>query len=300
MARANPRYLTFVAALAATLHGASSKENQQPFATPQEAAQALIDAAEHNDIAAMLKVLGPDGKDIIESGDPAEDMKHRAEFASSAHQKLRIDQDNPLNTTLVIGEQEWPFPIPLVEKDGKWRFDPSKGRLEILARRIGRNELNAIDVCRGYVEAQLEYAAEDRNKAGMLQYAQKIVSSPGKHDGLYWDGANIVPKSFAEAAESYAKEGNKLQPFHGYYFKVLKAQGPDAQGGSLGYVVKGQMIGGFALVAWPAEYGVSGIHTFIVNHHAIVYQKDLGAGSATLARQMTRFNPDKSWRPVEE
>src|SRR6266850_6164060 len=149
MARADLRFLTLIATLAAALHAANPKENQQTFATPQEAAQALIDAAEHNDIAAMLKLLGPDGKDIIDSGDPAEDTKYRAEFVSSSHQKLRIDQDNPLNTTLVIGEQEWPFPIPLVEKDGKWRFDASKGRLEILARRIGRNELNAIDVCRG-------------------------------------------------------------------------------------------------------------------------------------------------------
>ena len=301
MARVKLSYLALFAALAAELlHAANPKENQQAFASPQEAAQALIDATEHNDIAALLKVLGPDGKDIIESGDPAEDTKHRAEFARSAHQKLRIDQESPVNTTLVIGEQEWPFPVPLVEKDGKWRFDSSKGRLEILARRIGRNELNAVDVCRGYAEAQFEYAAEDRDKNGVLEYAQKIVSSPGKHDGLYWDGANIVPKSFAEAAESYAKEGSKLQPFHGYYFKVLKAQGPDAPGGALSYVVKGQMIGGFALVAWPAEYGVSGIHAFIVNHHGIVYQKDLGASSAALARQMTRFNPDKSWRPVEE
>jgi hypothetical protein len=295
-----PHHLTLIAALAATLQAAPPKQNQQTFATPQEAAQALIDATEHNDSAALLKILGPGCEDIMGSGDPAEDTKHRAEFARSAREKLTIDQDNPLNTTLVVGNQEWPFPIPLVQKDGKWRFDSSKGRLEILARRVGRNELNAIDVCRGYVEAQLEYAAEDRDKNGILEYAQKIVSSSGKHDGLYWDGANIVPKSFAEAAESYAKEGNKLQPFHGYYFKVMKAQGPDAQGGALSYVVKGQMIGGFALVAWPAEYGVSGIHTFIVNHHGVVYQKDLGAGSAALARQMIRFNPDKSWRPVEE
>jgi hypothetical protein len=300
MAKVNLTYVTVVVTLATGLHAAAPKENQQTFATPQEAAQALIDATEHNDIAALLKVLGPDGKDIIESGDPAEDVKHREEFTRSAHQKLRIDQDNPLNTTLVVGEQEWPFPIPLVEKDGKWRFDSAKGRMEILARRIGQNELNAVDVCRGYVEAQMEYAAEDRDKDGILEYAQKIVSSPGKQDGLYWDGATIVPKSFAEAAESYAKEGAKLQPYHGYYFRVLKAQGPDAQGGALSYVVKGEMIGGFALVAWPAEYGVSGIHTFIVNHHAIVYEKDLGAASATLAKQMTRFNPDKSWQPVEE
>jgi Protein of unknown function (DUF2950) len=300
MARVNLSHLTVVVVLASGLQAAAPKENQQTFATPQEAAQALIDATEHNDSAALLKVLGPDGKDIVASGDPAEDTKHREEFARSAHQKLRIDQDNPLNTILVIGDQEWPFPIPLVEKDGKWRFDSAKGRLEILARRIGQNELNAVDVCRGYVEAQQEYAAEDRDKDGILEYAQKIVSSPGKHDGLYWDGATIVPKSFAEAAESYAKEGAKLQPYHGYYFRVLKAQGPDAQGGALGYVVKGKMIGGFALVAWPAEYGVSGIHTFIVNHHGIVYEKDLGAGSAALAKQMIRFNPDKSWRPVDE
>ena len=300
MHTANLSYLAVVATLASALQAAAPKGNQETFATPQEAAQALIDATEHNDSAAMLKVLGPDGKDIIASGDPAEDVKHRAEFARLAHQKLRIDQDNPLNTTLIIGEQEWPFPVPLVEKDGKWRFDSAKGRLEILARRVGQNELNAVEVCRGYVEAQQEYAAEDRDKDGVLKYAQKIVSSPGQHDGLYWDGVTIVPKSFAEAAESYAKEGNKPQPYHGYYFRVLKAQGPDAQGGALSYVVKGKMIGGFALVAWPAEYGVSGIHCFIVNHHGKVYEKDLGAGSATLAKQMIRFNPDKSWRPVEE
>jgi hypothetical protein len=300
MARLSLGYVTVVVTLASGLHAAAPKAIQETFATPQEAAQALIDATEHNDTAAMMRVLGPDGKDIIASGDPAEDVKHRAEFARFAHQKLRIDQENPLNTTLIIGEQEWPFPVPLVEKDGKWRFDSTKGRLEILARRIGQNELNAVDVCRGYVEAQQEYAAEDRDNDGILEYAQKIISSPGKHDGLYWDGATIVPKAFAEAAESYAKEGTKLQPYHGYYFRVLKAQGPDAQGGALSYVVKGEMIGGFALVAWPAEYGVSGIHSFIVNHHGIVYEKDLGAGSATLAKQMTRFNPDKSWRPVEE
>ena len=150
------------------------------------------------------------------------------------------------------------------------------------------------------MEAQQEYAAEDRDKDGVLEYAQKIVSSPGKQDGLYWDGATIVPKAFAEAAESYAKEGNKLQPYHGYYFKVLKAQGPDAQGGAFSYVVKGEMIGGFALVAWPAEYGVSGVHTFIVNHHGVVYQKDLGSATAAMAKQISRFNPDKSWKPAVE
>jgi DUF2950 family protein len=279
---------------------AAAKENQQTFATPQDAAQALVNAAEQNDTAALLKILGPEGKDIVESGDPADDAKGRAEFARAAREKMHIDQENPLKTTIVVGLQEWPFPVPLVQNDGKWRFDSSKGRLEILARRVGRNELNAVEVCRGYVEAQLEYAAEDRDKDGVLEYAQKIVSSSGKQDGLYWEGAAIVPKAFAQAAESYSKAGNKIEPYHGYYFKVLKAQGPDAQGGAFSYLVKGKMIGGFALIGWPAEYGVSGIHTFIVNHHGLVYQKDLGPDTAALARRVAAFNPDKSWKSVAE
>jgi len=222
----------------------------------------------------------------------------RAEFARSAHEKLQIEQDptNPDRATFAVGEQDWPFPVPVVRKNGKWQLDPVGGRLEILARRIGRNELNVMEICRGYVEAQLEYASEDRDRDGILEYAQRIVGTPGKQDGLYADDApqNLVTKAFAAAARTA-----KPEPYHGYYFRILKSQGPDATGGALDYVVKGKMIGGFALVAWPTEYGVSGVQTFIINHQGLLYGKDLGTNTGALARQMTRFNPDKSWRLVD-
>jgi len=274
------------------------------FATPQQAAQALIDAAAHNDTAAMLKLFGPAGKDIVESGDAAEDKRMRDDFVARAHVKMRIEPEsgNPGRATLVVGDNDWPLPVPLIRKNGQWHFDAAQGKMEILARRIGRNELTAIDVSRGYVEAQMEYAAHDRTSHGVLAYAQRIVSSPGKKDGLYWEGEkdNLVPKAFADAAAAMLlAEGKKPVPYHGYYFHILKGQGPDAPGGAVDYVVKGEMIGGFAMVAWPAEYGVSGIKTFIVSHHGTVYEKDLGPTTATLARALTRFNPDKTWKAVE-
>jgi hypothetical protein len=278
---------------------------QQPtFATPQEAAQALIDASTQNDTAALLKLFGPAGKDILESGDAAADKRMRDEFVARAHVKMQIEPEdgNPNWATLVVGDNDWPFPVPLVRKDGKWHFDAAGGRMQILARRIGRNELTAIEVCRGYVEAQMMYASHDHDGDGNLEYAQRIVSSPGKKDGLYWEGEpdNLVPKSFADAAESILQaEGKKPAPYHGYYYHILKSQGPDAPGGAMDYTVKGEMIGGFAMVAWPAEYGVSGIKTFLVSHHGTVYEKDLGATTATLAHAMTRFNPDKTWNEVE-
>ena len=284
---------------------AAPQSGQQTFATPREAAQAIIDAADHNDTAALLKLFGGGGKDIVESGDPAEDKASRAEFARLSRQKLQVSQDpsNPDRAILLIGSQDWPFPVPLVRQSGRWYFDSGAGRMEILAHRVGENEVNAVEVCRGYVEAQMEYAARDRNGDGVLQYAQRIVSSPGKQDGLYTQGAteSLVPKAFANAALADAAQGGrKLDRYHGYYFAILKAQGPDAPAGALNYVVRGKMIGGFALVAWPAEYGVSGVKTFIVNHRGIVYEKDLGPNTAASARQMTRFNPDKSWKPVEK
>jgi hypothetical protein len=303
---ANPNLFSVgVALVMAMAQQAAQQAAQQTFGTPQEAAQAVIDAAEHNDTAAMLKLFGPSGKDIVESGDPTEDRDHRAEFARAAHEKLKIDQDptNPDRATLLIGTQDWPFLVPLVRKDGKWRFDSAAGRIEILAHRIGENEVNAVEVCRGYVEAQMEYAAHDYDKDGVLEYAQKIVSSPGKQDGLYWEGASetLVPKAFANAAAANIAEGaKKTDHYHGYYFRILKAQGPDAPGGAFDYIVKGKMIGGFALVAYPAEYSVSGVKTFIVNHQGTVYEKDLGPSTAALARQMARFNPDKSWKPAEK
>lgn len=284
---------------------AAPQSGQQTFATPRDAAQAIIDAADHNDTAALLKLFGGGGKDIVESGDPAEDKASRAEFARLSRQKLQVSQDpsNPDRAILSIGSLDWPFPVPLVRQSGRWYFDSAAGRIEILAHRVGENEVNAVEVCRGYVEAQMEYAARDRNGDGVLQYAQRIVSSPGKQDGLYTQGAaeSLVPKAFANAALADAAQGGrKLDRYHGYYFAILKVQGPDAPAGALNYVVRGKMIGGFALVAWPAEYGVSGVKTFIVNHRGIVYEKDLGPNTAASARQMTRFNPDKSWKPVEK
>jgi hypothetical protein len=284
----------------APLSPAAPKDAQRTFATPREAVQATIDAAEHNDTAALVQLFGPEGKDIVESGDAAEDMDSRAEFARSAHEKLQIEEDplNPDRVTFTVGEQEWPFPVPVIRRDGKWQLDSATGKVEVLARRVGRNELNAMEVCRGYAEAQLEYAAAARDGDRVLQYAQKIAATPGKQDGLYADGVPdpLVSRAFAAAVNSAGDK--KPEPYHGYYFRVLKSQGPDAAGGAFDYVVKGKMIGGFALVAWPAEYGVSGIRTLLINHEGVVYEKDLGVATAIAARQMARFNPDKSWQPV--
>jgi hypothetical protein len=294
--------------LVLTVLSADPQAEQPTFATPQEAMQAVIDAAEHNDTAALAKLFGPAGKGIVESGDDAGTRDNRAQFAKMAREKMQIDQDptNPNRATFSVGAQEWPFPIPLVRnKAGKWSFDAAAGKMEVLARRIGRNELNAVEVCRGYVEAQMEYAKRDHDAHGILEYAQRIVSSPGKQDGLYWEGApeNLVPQAFAGAAEAVAAVaagGKKPEPYHGYFYRIVKAQGPAADGGAANYVVKGEMIGGFALVAYPAEYGVTGVKTFIVNHRGIVYEKDLGPTTDTLAHQMTQYNPDKGWHPVDK
>jgi len=297
-------FQTVAFVLAAACLQAAPPAGPRTFASPQEAAKALIDAAAANDTDAMLKLFGPEGKDIVVSGEAAEDKAARAEFAQHAAAKMSLEPEpgNPDRVILIVGENDWPFPIPLVRKDGQWSFDASRGRVEILARRVGRNEMTAIEVCRGYVEAQMEYAAHDRDSNGVLEYAQHILSTPGKKDGLYWEGApdNLVPKAFGDAGAVFLQvQGKKAVPYHGYFFHILKAQGPDAKGGALDYVVKGKMIGGFALIAWPAEYGVSGIKTYIVNHAGIVYTKDMGPGTAATAKQMTRFNPDKSWKPLE-
>jgi hypothetical protein len=290
-------------AILATAQVNAQQATPQSFATPQEAAQALVDAAGQNDTAALMKLFGPQGSDIVRSGDAAEDKDARAEFARRAHEKMQVQMEasNPNRAVIIAGNDNWPLPIPLVRtKAGQWHFDIARGRVEILARRIGRNELAAIDVCRGYVEAQMEYGSQDRNGNGVLDYAQRIVSSPGKKNGLYWEGApdNLVPKAFRDAAAAIGG-GKAPEPYHGYYFRVLTSQGPDAPGGAQPYIVKGDMIGGFALLAYPAKYGDSGIKTFIVNHRGVVYEKDLGPSTATLAAQITRFNPDKTWQPVQ-
>jgi hypothetical protein len=282
---------------------AATQQSPQSFDTPQAAMAAMIDAASQNDSTALIKLLGPGSDDIVSTGAVAEDKDRREEFVRLAHEKssVNVDPTNPNRATFTVGNQDSPFPVPLINKNGKWMFDTATGRVEILAHRIGRNELDTVQACRGYVEAQLQYADKDHSGNGFLEYAQRLLSNPGKQDGLYWDGTSgsLIPKSFAEAAANYPEGPTKQTPYHGYYFHVLRSQGPEAQGGAFNYVVKGNMIGGFALVAWPAQYGVTGIMTFTVNHLGIVYEKDLGPNSAAVGRAMPTFNPDKTWHRVD-
>ena len=283
----------------------SSQTTQTGFATPQEAAAALIKAAGDYDLQALKAMFGPDGEDFVSTADPVQDKNNAAAFAERARQKnsVVVDPKNPNQATILVGEEEWPLPVPLVRKATKWYFDSKTGHDEIVYERIGANELDAIQVCRGFVEAQEEYASEVRDDSGINQYAQRAISTDGKQDGLAWknpDGtwAGPISETVAKAIEQgYTTSG---QPFHGYYFKVLKGQGPAAQNGELDYVINGMMIGGFALVAWPAEYKITGVQTFIVSYSGTVYQKDLGPDTAKATAAMERYNPDKTWHPTDD
>jgi hypothetical protein len=284
---------------------ASSQSVQSEFATPQEAAAALIKAAGDENLPALKAVFGPDGEDMVSTADPVRDRNQTAAFAAEAQKKnsVAIDPKNPGHATLLVGEQEWPLPVPLVKKGAKWHFDSKAGRDEILYRRIGANELDAIQVGRGFVEAQEEYASTIHDDSGINQYAQRIISTPSKQDGLAWrnpDGSAGGP--VAEAVAKAIEEGysSKSEPYHGYYFRVLNGQDPGAPLGQLDYVIEGVMIGGFALVAWPAEYRVTGVKTFIVSYNGIVYQKDIGPDSDKIAAEMKRYNPDKSWHRTDD
>lgn len=272
---------------------------QRSFATPQQAADAAADAIRHNDNAALAAILGPGGDTIIQSGDPTADQEERHAFLDAYAESSELVHQNATHVTLTVGEDEWPMPIPIVKKGSRWVFDTAAGKQELLARRIGRNELFTIESCLAFVDAQREYASENRGD-GVLDYAQKFVSSPGKEDGLYWPEKAGVPESplgplFADAqAEGYAlgaRTRAARQPYHGYYYKILTAQGPGASGGAYNYIVKGHMIGGFALVAWPATYGVTGNTTFLVNQDGAVFEKDLGPRTPDIAAAMTRFDP---------
>jgi hypothetical protein len=273
------------------------------FATAQDAANALVKASETNDTAALLLLFAPNGKDLIESGDPAEDAHARARFTESAHKKMTLVPDPEDKTKLFVsvGDQDWPFPVPLVQKNGLWMFDSTEGQKEILSRYIGAHELTAIEICHAYVEAQNQYAQTHLHK-GVPEYAQHIISSPGQQDGLYWEAKKgelppPVPADFAKAA--HRMEPDQRKPYHGYYFQILTAQGPDAKGGAKNYIVDGAMTAGFALVGWPAHYGDSGIQTLIVNQDGVVYQSDLGPDTETKAPGLTQFNPDSSWTEVK-
>lgn len=279
---------------------ASSQTAQKGFATPQAAADALIKAAADFNVASMLEILGPDAQDLVASSDQVLDKKRAEIFATKGQEKhsVTIDPKRSTRAVLSVGNSDWPFPIPIVQRAGKWYFDSKAGREEILYRRIGTNELDAIQVCRGYVEAQEEYALQRHDGSDVNQYAQRIISSPGKQDGLAWQNADGTwGGPVGEAIAKVLEEGytTKSQPFHGYYFKILKGQGPNAPLGEMDFVVKGAMIGGFALAAAPAEYRVTGVKTFVVSYDGKVYQKDLGPETLKIFQQMDRYNPDKTW-----
>jgi len=274
---------------------------QKGFDTPQQAADALIKAAGAFDVPELMAILGPDGHDVVASDDTVQDKNNAQAFAKEAAVKnsIEVAKNNPNRATIIVGELGWPLPTPLVKKNGKWYFNTKEGRQEILFRRIGANELDAITVCRGFVSAQREYASEIHDDSGVNQYAQKIFSTPGKQDGLFWKNADGTPGGpIGEAVAKALSEGytSGKGGFHGYYFKILKGQGAAAPNGAINYVIEDVMIGGFALVAVPAEYRVTGVKTFVVSYEGTVYQKDLGPDSLNIVKTMELYNPDKTWK----
>jgi len=278
---------------------------QQTFETPRQAADALIKATGDWDVPALKQILGPDSEDLIVTEDPVQDRNTGMAFSALARQKSEVipDAKNPDRAILIVGPEDWPAPFPIVRKGGRWSFDTKAGRQEILNRRIGRNELDAIEICQRFVEAQHEYASRKRDGAMVNQYAQRVIATPGRQDGLAWrnpDGTWGGP--LGEGAAHAIAEGysNKAQPYHGYYFKVLMGQGPAAPMGKMDFVVEGAMIGGFALVAAPADYRVTGVKTFLVSHDGVVYEQDLGPKTLDRFQAMERFDPDKGWTPVAD
>jgi hypothetical protein len=282
----------------------STTAKAKHFSTADQAADALIDAAEKYDETALTEILGPDSYDILHTGEPARDREVAQAFAAKAREKknIAIAKNNPRRAILEIGDDDWPFAVPIVKTGATWSFDSKAGRQELLYRRIGGNELDAIQICRGYVEAQHDFALMKRTN-GVNQYAQRIISTPGQQDGLAWkneDGTWGGPIGEKVAAAIERGYSNRNEPFHGYFFKVLKGQGPAAPLGEMDFVVKGVMIGGFALIAAPAQYRVTGVKTFMVSHDGVVYQKDLGPKTLELFQSIDRFNPDNTWTPVLE
>ena len=283
----------------------SAAAQQKSFASPEAAVKAAMAAARSNDDKEMLAIYGATAKELLFSGDPVADKRRREEVLAAYDEKNRIEAKGD-ERILIIGKQDWPFPIPLVKKGDGWVFDTEKGKEEVLNRRIGSNELYTIQVMLAIVDAQREYAMKDRNKNGLLEYAQKFISDPNKKNGLYWETKAGEPDSplgpimtQAQGQGYQFKPSSTPAPYHGYNYRILLAQGKDAAGGAYSYLVKGKMIGGFAVVAYPAEYGNSGVMTFIVNHDGKVFQKNLGANTAATAKAMKEYSPDSSWTAVK-
>jgi hypothetical protein len=296
--------LVFALGSAELAFGAAAVK-QKTFSSAEEGARALVDAVKSNDAKAMLAILGPEAKSLIESGDQVSDRAAFERFVKSYEEANKLVKSGDTQAILEVGKDAWPFPIPLVKENAGWRFDTHQGKEEIINRRIGRNELDAIQVSLAIVDAEREYYRRDPDGDKLLQYAQKLISTKGKRDGLYWETkpgekpSPLGPLVARARGEGYKGAGGKPIPYHGYYYKLLTGQGKDAPGGAYDYLVWGKMMGGFGVVAYPAQYGSSGIMTFIVNHDDVVYQKDLGPKTASVAQSMTRFNPDKSWTPVK-
>ena len=285
--------------------GTTASTTARTFDTPQQAAAALIEAADKFDVPTLMQIFGPDGDHVVFSGEFPQDRKHAADFVAEAKEKnsVSIDPKSNRRAFLLVGNEDWPFPVPIVKVGGNWAFDAKAGLQELIYRRIGANELDAIEVCHGYVEAQHAYALQPHEGYSVNQYAQRIISTSGQQDGLAWQnpdgtwGGPIGEKIATAIEQGYTINSD---PYHGYFFKVLKGQGPAAPLGEMNFVVEGVMIGGFGLVAAPAEYGVTGVKTFIVSHDGVVYEKDLGPATLDEFQKMELFNPDKSWRPVTE
>ncbi|MEZ5582747.1 MAG: DUF2950 domain-containing protein [Candidatus Competibacteraceae bacterium] len=283
---------------------ALAQSDQQHFNSPEEAVQALLKAVANDDIDTLFKIFGEEGKSVIDSGDEQADREARRNFNEAAQQLMRLDELDENRRELVVGEDEWPFPIPLVKEASGWRFDTAAGVDELINRRIGRNELEAIAMLRALADAQSEYAGVDRDGDQVLEYAQRLVSSPGQRDGLYWpdesedDLSPIGP--YLQDAGDYFEGRTKGDPWYGYYFRILTRQGANPPGGAYDYVINGNMIAGFALLAFPAKYGDSGIMTFMISHQGVMYQKDLGEKTDETVKSINEYNPDDSWQPVTD
>jgi len=284
-----------------TLALATQSFAQERFDSAEAAAQAVIDSAEKHDTARLTAIFGPQGNAVLTSGNPSQDQSEQAEFAKLARAKHQLHPDgrNPNRMLLAIGDEDWPFPVPIVLSKGKWSFDASETKVEMQARRIGTHELDAIEICAGFVDAQKKYAAEEHDNDGVLKYASHMMAGASGQDGLYVEGAfsPLVPRGLVDATWEGQKASSK--PYHGYYFRILDRQGPHAPGGAHNYLVKNKLMGGFGLVAWPAQYGVTGIYTFMVNQSGVIYQKDIAPVPGGALVPITRYDPDPSWMPVD-